>query len=97
MGVPVVTLKGENHGGRVGASLLNAAELPELVAQDEGCYVALAAALAADTKRLEDLRGDLRERMEASPLTDAATFAAKIEAAYRTIWKTWCERGGKKG
>ncbi len=97
MGVPVVTLKGENHGGRVGASLLNAAELQELVAQDEGCYVALAAALAADTKRLEDLRGDLRERMEASPLTDAATFAAKIEAAYRTIWKTWCERGGKKG
>ena len=92
MGVPVIALKGAHHGGRVGASLLEAAGVGELVAQDEESYVALAAALASDTARLEDLRGGLRERMEASPLADGAAFAAKIEDAYRTIWKTWCEQ-----
>lgn len=96
MGVPVVTLEGAHHGGRVGASLLVAAGLPELVAQDEDSYVKLAQELASDTKRLKDLRGGLRERIEASPLTDAAVFAAKIEDAYRTIWKAWCEQGERQ-
>ncbi|MBL6934842.1 MAG: tetratricopeptide repeat protein [Alphaproteobacteria bacterium] len=89
MGVPVITLEGAHHGGRVGASLLGAAGLGELVAGDEDSYLALAVALAADTARLKELRASLRERMQASPLTDAAAFAAKIEDAYRTIWKTW--------
>ncbi len=89
MGVPVITYKRAHHGGRVGASLLGAAGVEELVAVDEDHYVVLAAELAADGERLKALRADLRERMEASPLTDGAAFAAKMETAYRNIWKTW--------
>ncbi len=97
MGVPVVTLKGVRHGGRVGASLLNAAGLPELAAEDEEGYVALAATLGVDTERLKESRASLRQRMAGSPLTDGSAFAAKMEAAYRKIWTAWCEQGGKKG
>jgi predicted O-linked N-acetylglucosamine transferase (SPINDLY family) len=89
MGVPVITYKGAQHGGRVGASLLGAAGVEELVAVDKDHYVVLAAELAADGGRLKALRADLRERMEASPLTDGAAFTAKMETAYRNIWKTW--------
>ena len=92
MGVPVITLTGKHHGGRVGASLLTALGLPELVAGDKDSYLALAAELAADGERLKALRADLRERMEASPLTDGAAFAAKMETAYRNIWKTWARQ-----
>ena len=48
MGVPVVTLAGERHAGRVGASLLHRVGLERLVADDRDAYVAVAADLAAD-------------------------------------------------
>ena len=42
MGVPVVTLAGSRHAGRVGMSLCQAVGLPELVAQDADDYVRIA-------------------------------------------------------
>jgi protein O-GlcNAc transferase len=33
----------------------------------------------------------LRARMAASPLCDAPSFARKVEATYRSIWRLWCE------
>jgi predicted O-linked N-acetylglucosamine transferase (SPINDLY family) len=29
--------------------------------------------------------------MSVSPLCDSEAFAFKVEAAYRQIWRTWCE------
>ena len=47
-GLPVVTCIGSAFAGRVGASLLAAAGLPELVTADLEAYEALAAKLAGD-------------------------------------------------
>ncbi len=90
MGVPVVTLAGATHVSRVGVSLLSNAGLPELVAQDPDHYVRIASTLAADKVRLAELRLNLRQQMEHSPLMDAPHYAANIEAAYRQIWRQWC-------
>jgi len=92
MGVPVVTLRGDRHAARVGASLLAQVGLPDLVADSVEDYVEIAAALAGDSKRLTELRRTLRPRMAASPLCDAPGFARKMEAAYRDMWQTWRER-----
>ena len=92
MGVPVVTLRGDRHAGRVGASLLTQLGLTDLIAGSIEEYVEIAVALAGDPARLADLRRSLRPRMEASELCDAAAFARKIEAAYRTVWKDWCRQ-----
>lgn len=85
MGVPVVTLAGEMHAGRVGVSLLHAVGLEELVARDEAGYVEIAARLAADASRRAATRAGLRARMAASVLCDGAGFAGRFEAAMRTL------------
>ena len=85
MGVPVVTLAGDRHSARVGASLLRHAGLGEWVAKTPADYVAIAVALAADRDRLGALRGSLRQRLAASPVCDANRLARAIEAAGRTV------------
>jgi predicted O-linked N-acetylglucosamine transferase (SPINDLY family) len=92
MGVPVVTLAGNVHLSRVGASLLSSVGLPDLIARDEDQYVAIATQLARDIPRLADLRGSLREQMKASPLMDAPRFARNVESAYRDVWRRWCAK-----
>jgi protein O-GlcNAc transferase len=94
MGVPVVTLRGDRHAGRVGASLLTQIGLTDLIADSVEAYVETALALAGDPARLADLGQSLRPRMAASPLCDAAAFARKIEAAYRSMWRRWCATPG---
>jgi protein O-GlcNAc transferase len=90
MGVPVVTLSGDRHAGRVGASLLTQIGVTDLIADSIDAYVEMAVALAGDPTRLADLRRSLRPRMAASSLCDTAGFARKVEDAYRTMWARWC-------
>lgn len=91
MGVPVVTLMGHRHAGRVGASLLHRIGAAELVAKSVEDYVDNAVALAADGARLVAYRTTLRGWLSASPLLDAAAFARALEASYRTMWQRWCD------
>jgi protein O-GlcNAc transferase len=90
MGVPVVTLAGQTVVGRAGVSQLTNLGLAELAAQTPAQFVAIAAGLARDLRRLAELRATLRGRMEKSPLMDGPRFARNIEAAYRTMWRRWC-------
>jgi predicted O-linked N-acetylglucosamine transferase (SPINDLY family) len=91
MGVPVVTLAGQHHASRVGASLLNNVGLTELIATSPREYVEIAEKLGNDLPRLMDARAGLRKRMENSPLTNAPLFARSMETAYRNVWREWCE------
>jgi predicted O-linked N-acetylglucosamine transferase (SPINDLY family) len=90
MGVPVVTLIGARHAGRVGFDLLSQLGLEELAAPDIDAYVETAIALAKDGARLERLRSTLRERMRASPLCDAPRFARDFADGLRIMWRDWC-------
>ena len=90
MGVPVITLAGSTHAGRVGVSLLNNSGFKEWIAETPEHYLSLAAGLASEIQGLAALRTGLRERLAASPLCDGRAFARKIEAAYREMWRKWC-------
>lgn len=91
MGIPVVTLIGETSVSRSGFALLKSVGLEELCARDQEEYVRIALELAGDPARLADLRAGMRKRMENSPLRDEAGFARDVAAAYRTMWRQWCE------
>jgi len=90
MGVPTLTLLGKTVVGRAGWSQLSNLGLQELAAETPEQYVALAAGLAGDLTRLEELRGTLRQRMLRSPLMDGKRFARHVEQLYRQMWRRWC-------
>lgn len=92
MGVPVVTLAGDCHMARVGASLLTAAGRPDWIARDAGGYVRIASGLAAEPARLAAIRRELRNGLRKSPLLDHAGQAARFGAALRSCWAGWCAR-----
>jgi len=99
MGVPVICLRGDRHAGRVGASIMQHAGWPELVADTVDDYIDLATALAADVDRLVALRKGMRSRLRESVLMDVSAFTANLEQAFRQMWITWCNstrrRAGK--
>ncbi len=88
MGVPVVTLRGDRHAGRVGASLLHAVGLPGQVARDADEYVRIAAGLAADLNGLAELRAGMRDRLRQSPLMDEQGFTRELERCYLEMWRS---------
>ena len=55
-------------------------------------YVDLASSLAQAPERLATFRFGVRDTLQASPLMDGPGFAAKMETAYRDVWRRWCGR-----
>lgn len=90
MGVPVVTLAGDRHSARVGASLLAAVGRPEWIASSQAGYVQIAANLALDARGRQALRSVLRDDMRRSALLDHPGQAKRFGAALREMWRTWC-------
>jgi protein O-GlcNAc transferase len=94
MGVPVVTLAGETHHSRVGASLLHQVGLDDCVAQHPDDYVRIAVELSQG-QRLAALRAELRQRMAGSSLCDEPRFVRDFESMLRSMWRAHCgEPGG---
>jgi len=81
-GLPVLTRIGESFASRVAASLIFAAELPELVVDTDEAYVRLAVDLAASPSNLEALRDRLITNRENVPLFDSVRFTRNLENLY---------------
>lgn len=92
MGVPLLTLAGDRHAARVGASLLHAVGLPGLIADSPAEFAAKAVALAGDLPALASARKALRERLRRSPLLDPRRLARQLEQHLRGQWRDWCAR-----
>ena len=95
MGVPVVSLAGDRHMSRVGASLLAAAGHAEWVVNSTDDYVRLAGELARDPAKLTALRAALRADLRRGPLLDHAAQAERFGAALRSCWAAWCGRAAQ--
>ena len=85
-GVPVVTCAGNSFVGRVGASMVEAAGLPELVTASLKDYEALALRLATDPALLTSIRRKLEDNRPTCPLFDGDRFRRHLEAAYTAMW-----------
>jgi predicted O-linked N-acetylglucosamine transferase (SPINDLY family) len=84
-GCPVLTTSGDTFAGRVCASLLCHAHLPELVAEDADGFMATAVRLGRDRIELAALRGRLEAMRGQSPLFDMDAFARDFRRAMQAI------------
>jgi len=91
MGVPTISLTGKPHISRFGIGILSRAGLEFFAASTPEEYVAKASALAAKPEALAKIRATMRQRMAASILGDAKTFAGGAEDTYRKMWHKWCQ------
>jgi predicted O-linked N-acetylglucosamine transferase (SPINDLY family) len=89
-GVPVLTVPSQQFAGRVAASLVTAAGLPELVRHDRNDYVQTAIELGNERARLAALKHTLTART--APFFDTRARVRDLEAAYRQMWDE--HRGG---
>jgi cytochrome c-type biogenesis protein CcmH/NrfG len=80
----IVTLAGDRAVARAGVSILSNAGAAELIAKDLDDYVRIATDLARHPLRMS------RERLRATPLMDAASFARDFAEVIRTAWRQWC-------
>ncbi len=84
-GVPVLTFDGDRWASRTSQTLLRRTHLADFVAADATAYVETAVAIAADPQtasRLASLRGDMRERLLASPACDSQGLAREMEQIF---------------
>lgn len=88
-GLPVLTLPGRQFAARVGASLLTAVNLPDLIAKDEADYEARALHLATDPDALMALRGALMVNRRTAPLFDTVAYTAALEGALDAAHEAW--------
>jgi predicted O-linked N-acetylglucosamine transferase (SPINDLY family) len=86
MGCPVLTRVGTAFAGRVGASLLGALDMPELITSTTEDYERLAVELAANPQHLLTIRDRLARNRLRSPLFDTAAFTRHLERAYRRMF-----------
>jgi predicted O-linked N-acetylglucosamine transferase (SPINDLY family) len=93
-GLPLITCLGNAFAGRVAASLLTAAGLPELVAKSLEEYETLALRLAMDRDLLAGIRTKLARNRETCALFDTDRFRLGIESAYEAM-RERAERGEK--
>ena len=96
-GLPVLTCLGNAFAGRVAASLVTAAGLPDLVANDLDEYERLALGLARDPARLAETKARLVDGRATCALFDAQGFTRHLEAAYVRMWETWQRGEAPKG
>jgi predicted O-linked N-acetylglucosamine transferase (SPINDLY family) len=84
-GLPVLTRIGRQFAARVGASLVRAVGLPELAAESDAAYEALALELATTPALLAGLRTRLAANRQTAPLFDTKRYTRQLEAAFDAI------------
>ncbi len=82
MGVPVLTRLGQSFAARMGASLLEAVGLPELIAETPDAYEDLAVAFATQPERLAAIREKLARNLPGCALFDTKGATRQLEDLY---------------
>ena len=86
MGLPVLSCLGNSLVSRMGASLLNAVNLSEMIKITQEDYESFAIELAMDPEKLKIIKSKLANNLAKAPLYDTPMFTRHIESAYLKMY-----------
>jgi len=92
MELPVLTYLGSSAVSRHAASVINALNLPELIAATEEEYEKLAIRLATHPEKLKNIKDKLVGNLPIAPLYDTPMFTRHLESAYSMMYDRY-QRG----
>ena len=87
----MLTCLGETFAGRVAASILKAAGVPELITHTLTEYQALALQLANEPDKLAAIRHKLSTFKDQAALFEPVRFARQLELNYQEMWKIYLQ------
>jgi predicted O-linked N-acetylglucosamine transferase (SPINDLY family) len=87
-GVPVITLAGHLYVERMGAAILTAAGLPELITHTRKAYINLAVSLANNPKELKLLK---QRNFQNSKLFNTKLWVQNLELGLEAIWARYLQ------
>lgn len=85
MGVPVLTVRGDRHGARVSASILESLSMSNMIADGPKDFLRIGKEISESLGSLQVVRGSLRQTVLDSPLTDGVRLAKEVETFYLSL------------
>jgi len=89
MGLPMLTLLGDSYQSRMGASILSALNLPELITTTAKEYESLAIELASNPEKLKAIKDKLASNLSTAPLYNTPLFTKNLESAFTEMYERY--------
>jgi predicted O-linked N-acetylglucosamine transferase (SPINDLY family)/glycosyltransferase involved in cell wall biosynthesis/GT2 family glycosyltransferase len=85
--LPVIVRKGNNFRSAMGAAIVESLNIPDLVADSEGCYIQLAIALGTNPELRQQKSAQIKERMQANPrFLDSRSYSAQMGEIFQKLF-----------
>jgi protein O-GlcNAc transferase len=94
MGVPFISLIGQNFRGRIGTGILSTIGLHKYLANTKDEYIRTAVETATNLDDLSRSRMEMRQRIERSALMNETLYATTFGRALRVMWSKYCGLDG---
>jgi len=89
MGLPILTYTGNSFPSRMASSLLNAINLPDLIATSQEHYENIAIELALNSDKFKIIKDKLTDNLLTSELYNTPLFTKNIESAYMQMYERY--------
>ena len=89
MGLPVITCQGQSFSSRMGASILKAINMPELITSTQKEYESKAIELAMNPQKMREIKEKLAKNIKTAPLYNTPLFTKHLESAYEKIYERY--------
>lgn len=88
--LPVIARRGTSFRSAMGAAMVQALDVPDLVADSEESYIQLAIALGIDPELRQQKSAQIKEKMQGNPsFLDSRSYSAKIGSLFQELFSKY--------
>ena len=88
--LPVIARQGKCFRSAMGAAMIQALDVPDLVADSEESYIQLAIALGTDPELRQQKSAQIKKNMQGNPsFLDSRSYSAKIESLFQELFSNY--------